>query len=66
MKMLRKMLYALRRKFDMAVLWPSFKDMAHSLDEARVMLIVHARCDAAWNDRYTTEEKLVAFVKTLR
>ena len=45
---LRSRWYARLRKIDLDILWPSCRDQASSLDQARAAFAFHALHDPAW------------------
>lgn len=48
MRWLRSLWYARLRKIDMDILWPTCRDQAKNLDNARAAFAVHAMNDPAW------------------
>jgi hypothetical protein len=52
------------RHLDQKLLWPTCKEMARDLDQARAAFTLHTKLDPAW--REVTEEERTAIVNKLR
>lgn len=50
-----------QRAIDLDILWPSCKQHAHSLTDARIAFLKHMSMDPAWSGM--TEEELERFVE---
>ena len=54
-----------QRSIDMAVLWPTCKEYAPTLEKARMAFYLHASNDPAWTKDYAAAD-LIEFVEQLR